>query len=68
VSVKSRVGEKLGYFARQWDGLILFLNYGRIEMDTNPARNAIRPLTLNRKNALFAGHDAGGRAGRASPR
>lgn len=35
---------------------------GRIEMDANPVENAIRPLTLNRKNALFAGHEEGGRA------
>ena len=62
VSAKSRVGEKLGYFAGHWDGLILFLDDGRVEMDTNPVENAIRPLTLNRKNALFAGHDEGGRA------
>ena len=30
-------------------------------MDTNPVENTIRPITLNRKNALFAGHDEGGR-------
>ena len=29
-------------------------------MDTNNVENLIRPLTLNRKNALFAGHDEGG--------
>jgi hypothetical protein len=34
---------------------------GRIDMDTNPVENAIRPLALTRKNALFAGHDEGGR-------
>ena len=27
----------------------------------NPVENTIRPITLNRKNALFAGHDEGGR-------
>jgi hypothetical protein len=26
VSAKSRVGEKLGYFARHWDGPVLFLD------------------------------------------
>lgn len=31
-------------------------------MDSNPVENLIRPLTLNRKNALFAGHDEGGRS------
>ncbi len=28
-------------------------------MDSNPVENLIRPLTLNRKNSLFAGHDEG---------
>jgi transposase len=49
---KSRVGEKLSYFARHWDGLIMFLDDGRIEMDTNPVENAIRTL-LNHKDAPF---------------
>ena len=61
VSPKSRLGEKLGYIHRHWDGLVLFLTDGRIEMDTNPVENRIRPLVLTRKNALFAGHDEGGR-------
>ena len=34
---------------------------GRVEMDTNPVENTILPITLNHKNALFAGHDEGGR-------
>lgn len=46
---------------RHWDGLQIFLTDGRVEMDTNPVENTIRPITLNRKNALFAGHDEGGR-------
>ena len=28
-------------------------------MDSNPVERAIRPIALQRKNALFAGHDAG---------
>ena len=28
-------------------------------MDTNPVENAIRPIPLTRKNALFAGNDDG---------
>ena len=28
-------------------------------MDTNAVERSIRPLALNRKNALFAGHDRG---------
>jgi transposase len=30
-------------------------------MDSNVVERAIRPIALNRKNALFAGHDEGGR-------
>lgn len=36
----------------------LFLTNGRIEMD-NAVERTIRPIALNRKNALFAGHDTG---------
>lgn len=61
ISPKSRLGEKLAYIHRHWDGLCLFLADGRLEMDTNPVENRIRPLVLTRKNALFAGHDEGGR-------
>ena len=47
------------YAFHHWDGLILFANDGCIEMDTNTVERSIRPLALNRKNALFAGHDRG---------
>ena len=59
VSAKSRLGEALAYIARHWDGLTVFLEDGRVEMDTNCVENLIRPVALNRKNALFAGHDEG---------
>lgn len=62
ISARSRLGEKLGYIARQWDGLQVFLADGRVEIDSNAVENTIRPLALNRKNALFAGHDEGGRS------
>ena len=42
-----------------WAGLCRFLVDGRIEMDNNTVERTIRPIALNRKNALFAGHDAG---------
>lgn len=59
VSAKSPTGEALKYIAKYWDGLCLFLDDGRIELDNNPVERTIRPIALNRKNALFAGHDAG---------
>ena len=61
ISAKSRLGEKLSYIAKHMDGLKVFLADGTVEMDSNVVERAIRPIALNRKNALFAGHDEGGR-------
>lgn len=61
VSAKSPLGEALRYIAKLWNGLTLFLQDGRIELDSNNVERAIRPIALGRKNALFAGHDQGGR-------
>jgi IS66 C-terminal element/Transposase IS66 family len=38
---------------------LLFLEDGRLELDTNVIERAIRPIALGRKNALFAGSDGG---------
>ncbi len=48
------------YALTRWSGLSLFLDDGRIELDSNTVERSIRPLALNRKNALFAGSDEGG--------
>jgi transposase len=32
---------------------------GRVEIDNNTVERTIRPIALNRRNALFAGNDAG---------
>lgn len=58
VSAKSPMGEALKYIAKYWDGLCLLLDDGRVELDNNAVERTIRPIALNRKNALFAGHDA----------
>lgn len=50
------------YGLRRREGLTRFLDDGRVEIDNNTAERAIRPLALNRKNALFAGSDEGGTA------
>jgi transposase len=60
VSAKSRLGEAIRYTLPRWDGLVRFLDDGRIDLDNNAVERAIRPLALNRKNALFAGSDEGG--------
>lgn len=62
VSTKSDLGRAIAYGLDHSTGLSLFIEDGRVEMDTNPVENQIRPVTLGRKNALFAGHDEGGRS------
>ena len=58
----SEMGKAVAYLLNHWNGLTLFLEDGRVEMDTNLVENQIRPLTLTRKNSLFAGHDEGARS------
>ncbi|MGY4306937.1 hypothetical protein ACVIJ6_004180 [Bradyrhizobium sp. USDA 4369] len=59
VSGKAKIAEHIRYTWNHWDGLTRFLGEGRIELDTNIVERSIHPLVLNRKNALFAGHDQG---------
>lgn len=59
VSRKSTLGEAIGYALNHWQGLTRFLDDGRIEIDSNTIERSMRPVALNRKNALFAGHDLG---------
>ena len=60
ISQKSTIAEAIRYIRSRWAGLTHFLEDGRIEIDSNVVERAIRPLALNRKNALFAGSDDGG--------
>ncbi|SOE01850.1 IS66 family transposase [Caenispirillum bisanense] len=60
VSGKAPLAEILRYAVNHWDGLCLFLDDGRVEMDSNAVERCIRPVTLVRKNSLFAGSDGGG--------
>jgi hypothetical protein len=59
VSAKSPIADAIRYGLKHWVGLNRFLDDGRIDLDTNNVENAIRPIALNRKNALFAGSDGG---------
>jgi transposase len=42
-----------------WEGLVRFLDDGRIEIDSNTVERAMRAIALTRKNALFAGSEEG---------
>ncbi len=68
LSRKSPMGEALAYFTRHWDGLCVFLDDGRVEMDSNPVENLIRPLTLTARTRSSQATTRAAGAGRASPR
>ena len=59
ISQKSKLAEAIRYALSRWQGLSRFLDDGRVEIDSNVVERAIRPIALNRKNALFAGSDGG---------
>ena len=59
LSGRSALAQAIRYALNHWKGLILFLDDGRLELDTNIVERAMRPLALGRKNALFAGADSG---------
>ncbi len=61
VSVRSTLAQAIRYALNHWKGLILFLDDGRLELDTNTVERAMHPVALGRKNALFAGADSGRR-------
>jgi transposase len=60
VSRGATIAKDIRYGLGHWDGLTRFLDDGRIELDSNTVERSIRPIALNRKNALFAGSDEGG--------
>jgi len=55
----STLAQIIRYGLSRWDGFILFLEDGRVEIDSNTVERSIRPIVLTRKNALFAGSDEG---------
>jgi hypothetical protein len=60
LSAKSELAEAFRYTIKRQDALTRFLTDGRLEVDNNIAENAMRGISLGRKNYLFAGSDAGG--------
>src|SRR6185312_6396034 len=60
ISGKSDLAGAIRYSLSRWEALTLVLRDGRACIDNNAAERAMRPMTLGRKNWLFAGSDAGG--------
>jgi transposase len=59
LSRQSKSAKAIGYCLKHWAGLCLFLDDGRLEIDNNTVERSMRPISLGRKNSLFAGSDGG---------
>ena len=60
---KSQIGKAMTYAYARWDALSAYLYDGNLKIDNNLCENALRPISLGRKNYLFAGsHEAAQRS------
>jgi len=57
---KSHFAKAIRYALNFWSELILYCEYGFLDIDNNAAERAMRPVALGRKNWLFAGSNKGG--------
>jgi len=56
----SQLAKACDYALRIWARLEVFLDHGQVELDTNLAENAMRPVALGRKNWLHIGDEKAG--------
>ena len=56
----SQLAKACNYALRIWGRLEVFLEHGQVEIDTNLAENAMRPVALGRKNWLHIGDEKAG--------
>ena len=59
---QSPLGKAINYSLKLWNGLICFLDDGRLEIDNNLTEQAIKPFIIARKNFLFCDSVDGARA------
>ena len=59
LSRHNEVAKAFDYMLKRIDAFTRFLDDGRICLSNNAAERELRGIVLNRKNALFAGHDQG---------
>jgi transposase len=62
---KSGLGEALTYTLNQITSLRRYLGDGQLAIDNNQCERSIRPIAIGRKNWLFTGSPAGGKAAAA---
>jgi transposase len=51
---KGYLGKAFNYLSNNWSKLSVYTEDGRLNIDNNPAENAIRPFVVGRKNWLFS--------------
>jgi transposase len=63
LSRHSELAKAFTYTLNQWPALTYYAENGWAEADNNIAENALRMVSLGRKNWLFFGSDHGGERG-----
>lgn len=59
LSPKSDLARAMRYALGHWNGLMLVLEDGRLEVDTNTVERGMRSVAQGRKSSLFAGSEDG---------
>ena len=62
VSGKSALAGAMRYVLSHWKGLIVYLDDGRVEIDSNTIERLHRLIATCRRNSLFAGAESGARS------
>lgn len=58
-SPESSLGKAVSYLLSRWEGFVMYINDGHIEMTNNISERAIKPYVIARKNFLFNISDIG---------
>jgi len=66
ISGKSALADAIRYGITRLGRLRPYLEDGRLAIDNNPAERGMKGIAVGRKNWLFAGSEAGGRAAAAA--
>lgn len=59
---QSSLGKAVFYFLDHWEQLVIYLEYGFLDIDNNFTEQRVKPFTIGRKNWLFMGNERGGEA------
>ena len=59
---KSSLGQAMAYVINNWRALTRFLEDGKLEIDNNRSERKMKTIVMGRKNHLFVGNEAGGKA------